>query len=54
MEIDDGFFRVFGPYFIGKSLGTFKIMIFGLWSLIPTHYQWPSYISFLGKGSGEV
>ena len=26
--IDYGFFRVFGPYFIGKSLGTFKILIF--------------------------
>ena len=35
MEIDFGFFRVYGPYFIGKSLGTFKILIFGLWSFIP-------------------
>ena len=34
VEIDYGFFRVFGPYFIGKSLGTFKILIFGLWSFI--------------------
>ena len=24
------------PYFIGKSLSTFKIFIFGLWSFIPT------------------
>ena len=24
MEIDNGFFRVFGPYFIGKSIGTLK------------------------------
>ena len=34
MEIDYGFFRVFGSYFIGKSLGTFKILIFGFWSFI--------------------
>ena len=34
VEIDYGFFRVFGPYFTGKSLGTFKIWIFGLWSFI--------------------
>ena len=34
VEIDYGFFRVFGPYFIGKSLGTFKILIFGLGSFI--------------------
>jgi hypothetical protein len=39
VEIDYGFFRVFGPYFIGKSLGTFKILIFGLWSFIPHPYQ---------------
>jgi hypothetical protein len=24
VEIDYGFSKVFGPYFIGKSLGTFK------------------------------
>ena len=35
VEIDYGFFRVLGSYFIGKSLGTFKILIFGLWSFIP-------------------
>ena len=29
VEIDYGFFKVFGPYFIGKSLGTLKILIFG-------------------------
>ena len=23
VELDFGFFRVFGPFFIGKSLGTF-------------------------------
>jgi hypothetical protein len=39
VEIDYGFFRVFGPYFIGKSLGTFKILIFGLWSSIPPPYH---------------
>ncbi len=38
VEIAYGFFRVFGPYFIGKSLGTFKILIFGLWSFIPHPY----------------
>ena len=38
VEIDNGFFRVFGPYFIGKLLGTFKILIFGLWSFIPHPY----------------
>ena len=32
VEIDYGFFGVFGPYFIGKSLGTFIILIFRLWS----------------------
>ena len=36
MEIGYGFFRVFGLYFIGKSLGNFKILMFGLWSFIPT------------------
>ena len=36
VEIDYGFSRGFGPYFIEKSLGTFKILIFGLWSFIPT------------------
>ena len=35
VEIDYGLFRVFGPYFIGKSQSTFKILIFGLWSFIP-------------------
>ena len=40
VEIDYGFFRVFGPYFIGKSLGTSKILKFGLWSLIPHPYLW--------------
>ena len=34
VEIDYGFVRVFGPYFIGKSLGTFEILIFVLWSFI--------------------
>ena len=38
VEIDYGLFRVFGPYFIGKSLGTFKILIFGLWSFIRHPY----------------
>ena len=38
VEIDYGFFEVFGPYFIGKSLNTFKILIFGLWSFIPHPY----------------
>ena len=28
VEIDYGFFQVVGPYFIGKSLGTFKILQF--------------------------
>ena len=39
VEIDYGFFRVFGPYFKGKSLGTFKILIFGLGSFIPPPYN---------------
>ena len=39
VEIDYGFFRVFGPYFIGKTQGTFKILILGLWSFIPHPYQ---------------
>ena len=39
VEIDYGFFRVFGPYFIGNALGTFKILIFGLLSFIPHPYQ---------------
>ena len=34
VEIDYGFSRVVGPDSIGKSLGTFKIWIFGLWSFI--------------------
>ena len=38
VEIDYAVFRVFGPYFIGKSLGTFKILVFGLWSFIPHPY----------------
>ena len=38
VEIDYGFFIVFGPYFIGKSLEIFKILIFGLWSFIPHPY----------------
>ena len=38
VEIDYGLFRVFGQYFIGKSLSTLKILIFGLWSFI---YQAP-------------
>ena len=38
VEIDYGFFRVFGPYFIGKSLDTYKMLIFGLWSFIPHPY----------------
>ena len=38
VEIDYRFFRVFGPYFIGKSLGTFKKFIFGLWSFMPHPY----------------
>ena len=38
VEIDYGFLRVFGPFFIGKSLGTFKILKFGLLSFIPTPY----------------
>ena len=41
VEIAYGFFRVFGPYFMGKSLSTFKILIFGLWSFIPHHYCLP-------------
>ena len=49
MEIDYGFFRVFGPYFIGKSQGTFKILIFGLWSFIPP----PSMIAFHFVGGGS-
>jgi hypothetical protein len=40
VEIDYyGFVRVFGPYFIEKSLGTFKILIFGFWSFISHPYQ---------------
>ena len=34
MEIYYGLFIVLVPYFIGKSLGIFKILIFGLWSFI--------------------
>ena len=39
VEIDYWFFRVFGPYFIGKSMGTFKIFIFRLWSFIWHPYK---------------
>ena len=35
VEIDFGFFIFFGPCLIEKSLGTFTILIFGLWSFIP-------------------
>ena len=37
VEIDYGFFKVFGPYFIGKSLGTLKFLYldFGHLSLTP-------------------
>ena len=38
VELDYGLFRVFGLYFIGKSLGTLKKIIFGLWSFIPHPY----------------
>ena len=38
VKIEYGFFRVFGPHFIGKSLSTFKILTFGLWSCIPHPY----------------
>ena len=38
VEIDYGFFRVFVPYFIGKSLDGFKILIFGLWVFISHPY----------------
>ena len=34
VEVDYGLFRVFGPYFIEKYLGSFKIWIFELWSFI--------------------
>ena len=45
VEIDYGFLRVFGPYFIGKSLGTFKILIFGLWSpLAGAGYEIPGLV----------
>ena len=48
VEIDYGFFRVFGPYLIGNSLSTFKILIFGLWSfsLTPIYKQ---LVCFLKK-----
>ena len=39
VEIDYGLFRVVGPYLMGKSLGPFKILIFGLWSFI-----WPMLV----------
>ena len=44
VEIDYGFFRGFGPYFIGKSLGTFKILIFGFWSIISHPYKELDYV----------
>ena len=37
VKIDFGFFRVFGPYFIGKSLGTFKIFDIGTLVIYPSH-----------------
>ena len=43
VDIDYGFFRVFGPYFIGKSLGAFKILIFGLCLFIPHPYLYVQY-----------
>ena len=43
VEIDYGFFRVFGPYFIRKSLGTFKILIFGFLSFISHPYLSVTY-----------
>ena len=46
VEIDYGFFWVFGPYFIGKSLGTFKILIFWLWSFISHPYLYRSQWDF--------
>ena len=36
VEIDYGLLRVFGPYFMEKSLGTFKILIIGLGHLSDT------------------
>ena len=53
VEIDYGFFRVFGPYFIGKSLGTFKILIFGLLSCSPWAkgggQLWPGCLEKMGS-----
>ena len=50
VEIDYGFFRVFCPYFIGKSLGTFKILIFGLWSFISHPYLGPLLKYYTAEG----
>ena len=51
VEIDYGFFRVFDPYLIGKSLGTFKILIFGFWSFISQPYLQLTMISYKTKES---
>ena len=51
VEIDYGFFRVFGTYFIGKSLGTFKILIFGVWSFISHPYMREFRGSTVGGGN---
>ena len=50
VDIDYGFFRVFGPYFLGKLLGTFQILIFGLWSYIPP--PWNLRKSRVGRQKG--
>ena len=39
VETDYGLGRVFGPYLIGKSLGPFTNLIFGLWSFIRHLYS---------------
>ena len=55
VEIDYGIFRVFGLYFIGKSLGTFKILIFGLWSFIPHPYHnITCFQGILQKGTRDI
>ena len=53
VEIDYGFFSVFGPYCIGKSLGTFKILKFGLWSFIPHPYPRKCTVKY-DPGSVEI